>query len=78
MMNEVVAEHPEWTLKQVMEDAGNRTMTLLGIKKGAAAPEGGPGKKRNPALPDKGTGSRKANADTRSSIQKEIDELVDF
>ena len=72
LTNEVVAEHPEWNLSQVLTEAETRTRTLLGIKKPVVKTDG-----RNPALGGKGS-SRKKTGDTRTSMQKELDDLMDL
>lgn len=72
LTNEVVAEHPEWNLSQVLTEAETRTRTLLGIKKPVVKTDG-----RNPALGGKGS-SRKKTGDTRTSMQKELDDLIDL
>jgi len=72
LTNEVVAEHPEWNLSQVLTEAETRTRTLLGIKKPVVKTDG-----RNPALGGKGS-SRKKTGDTRTSLQKELDDLMDL
>ena len=72
LTNEVVAEHPEWNLSQVLTEAETRTRTLLGIKKPVVRTDG-----RNPALGGKGS-SRKKTGDTRTSMQKELDDLMDL
>ena len=41
LTNEVLAEHPDWTLENVLGEAGNRTRVLLGLKKRAVANSGG-------------------------------------
>lgn len=70
--NEVVAEHPDWNLAQVLTEAETRTRTLLGIKKPKVKTD-----ERNPALGGKGS-SRKKTGDNRTAMQKEIDDLIDL
>ena len=41
LTNEVLAEHPDWTLENVLSEAGNRTRVLLGLKKRAVVNSGG-------------------------------------
>ena len=68
--NEIVAEHEDWTLKKVLVEAEKRTRESLGIKKKVKVKS-----KRNPALIKKGS-NRKAGSDTRTSMQKDIDDLI--
>ena len=71
-MNEVVAEHPEWKLNEVMDEAAVRTRTVLGIKKRVTAKGGD----RKPAFVSKGGDGRRPNVDARTGLQKEIDDLL--
>ena len=75
LMNEVVGEHPEWNLKQVLDEAGTRTRKVLGLKKQTAV-VGKKGGDRNPALVDGGSSGRKKTSDQRSGLQKEIDDII--
>jgi len=68
--NEIVSEHGEWTLKQVLVEAEKRTRETLGIKKPV-----GVKRERNPALVDKGS-SRQKVKDLRNDVQKDIDDLI--
>ena len=69
--DEVIREHQDWNLSQVLEEAGTRTRTLLGIKKTDSKKPG----ERNPALINKGS-SRQKSADMRTDMQKEIDDIL--
>jgi len=71
--NEVVAEHDDWTLDKVLTEAGKRTREVLHIKKPKTKTSRG--RKRNPALGG-GSGGRKRQADNRSVMQKEIDDII--
>ena len=77
LMNEVVGEHPEWGLKEVMEEAGTRTRKVLGLKRQVTVVDK-KGGDRNPAFVDKGNSGRVKTSDQRSGIQKEIDDLIDL
>ena len=68
--NEIVAEHDDWTLKEVLVETEKRSRETLGIKKKVETT-----RKRNPALVDKGS-SRKKVTDQRSPVQKEVDDLI--
>jgi len=80
LMNEVVGEHPDWKIKEVLEEAGNKTRTVLGIKKQAVhlLDDGGgdKGKGRSPAFVDGNKGGRKQSSDRRSGLQREIDDVL--
>ena len=68
--NEIVAEHDDWTLKEVLVETEKRSRETLGIKKKVETT-----RERNPALVDKGS-SRKKVTDQRSPVQKEVDDLI--
>jgi hypothetical protein len=70
---EVAAEHADWPLDKVFTEAAERAHKVLGIKKEVIRRE--EGKTKNPAFIDASSGRNK-ESDTRTSMQKEIDELL--
>ena len=70
--NQVAAEHPDWDLVKVLGETAERSYKTLGIKRKALEkPKGG----GSPAFAS-GGGSRKVVKDVRTSVQKEIDDLI--
>lgn len=85
--NQVQDEHPDWTVEQILNEAAVRSYKGLGIKVKAKAREqkrqenvkSGKGpKKEKPAFATKprGSGRRGVTKDVRSSMQKQIDDLI--
>lgn len=74
--NEVVAEHPDWELPKVLDEAATKTRKLLGVvKQTTGNQEMTPGG-RKPALPKK-TSTRKAVKKPKlSKLEQEIAELL--
>lgn len=69
--NDVHAEHPDWDVKQVLEESAKRTRELLGIKKSAEKRE-----ESSPAFAKVG-GTKTPRKRTRG-LQDEIDELLNM
>uniref|UniRef100_A0A6M3K7Q6 Uncharacterized protein n=1 Tax=viral metagenome TaxID=1070528 RepID=A0A6M3K7Q6_9ZZZZ len=76
--NEVVAEHPEWTLKEVFVEAEKKTREALGIKKRALKEVAKSEGDRNPALVGKIKGNKAKDSDRRSGLQTEIDDIINI
>lgn len=85
--NQVQDEHPDWTVEQILNEAALRSYKGLGIKVTAKQREeerqknvryGKGVKKEKPAFASKprGGGRRGISKDMRSSMQKQIDELL--
>ena len=74
--NEVAAEHPDWEVKAVFDEAAARTRKLLGIQKREVIKPAERG--NSPAFVRKGGSRRAAGADSSSmnDLQKEIAETL--
>ena len=78
--NEIVAEHPEYPIDRVFEEAGNRTREMLGLKQQIkpAAPNPKPNPKpKSPAFASqKAGGSRGGQNKETKTIVDEIEDLL--
>jgi len=72
--NDVVAEHGDWTLSQILDEAGKRSREVTGIKKRNDA---NINDNRNPAFAG-GNGGRKLVNENVSAIEKQISDLIDI
>ena len=68
--DEVISEHGDWNLHDVLVEAGKRTREVTGIKVRKQVD-----RKRNPALAANATARKKAS-DQRTAEQKEIDDIL--
>jgi hypothetical protein len=73
--DEVVAEHPDWGLVQVLEEAGKRTRGALGMQVLKQEKTKTKIKTSAPAFATNQT-ARRPNTDNRSGLQREIDSLI--
>lgn len=72
--NTVSAEHPDWTVPDVLEEAAKRTKDALGLKNVIQKDERRKGRKK-PAFA-KAKGSKRGKAEPKlSALQQEIDDL---
>jgi len=75
--NEVSAEHADWTLPQVLQETAVRAYKVLGIKQKIVENKGGGNS--SPAFATGGDkGSRKVSGSNKSSLQRELDELIEL
>jgi hypothetical protein len=72
--NDVVAEHGDWTLSQILDEAGKRSREVTGIKKRNDA---NINDNRNPAFAG-GNGGRKLVNENVSAVEKQISDLIDI
>ena len=70
LTNEVHAEHPDWGVKEVFNEAGTRTRKALGLRERAVKPV-----KRSPAFA-KQRGARRGGGEEVTGTQKDIDDLI--
>ena len=70
--NDVHAEHPDWEVGQVLEEAAKRTRELLGLRGSAQSKP----REETPAFAR--TGGTKVPPKKTSTLQDEIDELLNF
>jgi len=71
--NDVHAEHPDWEVGQVLEEAAKRTREMLGLR-GSAQPKP---REDTPAFA-KGGSAKPPRKQPVNSLQAEIDELLNF
>lgn len=75
----VGVEHPDWDMKQILDEAGKRTRTMLGIKAEDKPRGTKPVRKgKKPAVPTKTGGKRRAAPKKVSKQQKQINEIIDL
>jgi hypothetical protein len=74
--NQVTAEHPDWSLKQVLDESNERSRKILRMPK---ISEKGGDKVVRPTFAKSGSSSAKgkASAVAKTELQQEIDELLD-
>lgn len=73
--NEVVAEHPDWKLEQVLEEAAKKTRSMLGIIKSATKADTNESG-RKPALPKKTSARHKNKKPSMTKLEQEIADLM--
>jgi hypothetical protein len=73
--NEVHAEHPDWTINQVVEEAAKRTKETLNIQVVVEEGEKKEAVKPKPSLPGGSTGARTPKAPS-AGFQDEINDLI--
>lgn len=73
--NEIVAEHPDWKLDQVLEEAAKKTRSMLGIIKSATKTDTNESG-RKPALPKKTSARRKSKKPSMTKLEQEIADLM--
>ena len=69
--NDVHSENPDWEITEVLKEAANRTRQMLGIKKGSSKPN-----EDSPAFAK--SGGAKSPKKTVTTLQNEIDDLINF
>ena len=74
--NDVSAEHPDWTVKNVLDEAAKRTYTALGIVKEVKQNAEKSGRQR-PAFAKQGGGSRNKSPEL-TGVQKQINDLINL
>jgi hypothetical protein len=75
--NEVVAEHPDWTLEKVLEEAAVKTRKMLGkVKETTGKTEETNVSGRKPALPKRTSAKAKETKPSMSKLQQELAELM--
>ncbi len=74
--NEVVAEHPDYSLEKVLEEAARKTRETLGIVKGLEPTTARNESGRRPALPKKPSSRTSTKKPTMTKLEQEIAELL--
>lgn len=76
--NEIAAEHPEYELGKLMNEASSRVYKMLGLKKGAMKKGGNGTTSGKPAFVRQRSGSERVRADTPGAtlLETEIAELL--
>jgi len=73
--NEIVAEHPDWKLEQVLEEAAKKTRGMLGIIEKTTKTETNESG-RKPALPKKTSARHKNTKPSMTKLEQEIADLM--
>lgn len=81
-ITEVHSENPQWTLQQIMDEAGKRTRAALKLGSPNPAQESqptpAPKKKASGLPPGRNRGRRNQPADNRTDLERDIDEMLKF